>query len=602
MVVNQIQLPAYPIIDNRDIDNTGYGYSYKFNTKFKIDPNQIHSLFGIAKNDTDVDSLKIESYHLQAQLIETLEILDRMKHQDNYLNENLTKLYDKLENIGLIQNEIFERYTNDKKNFETQITNASKKNNELMHELHDLKKKDKALEDTLVLLESKDINLMEKRAIEKMREIAVLEINHIRLNRKYDCIFEEEAKLKKYINDMEKGGVEKDSHLESAIIKLKEWKQILTFYLKFLMKKIKNSVDKTEFDKILDENRYLREKQHEMIIRDIDITKKISLIEAYKIKLKELERNFYSSEEMRIDSDIELNYLKKRLQDIDPEYNLQETLFRKFIKSLNNLEISYQDIKRVFDPNNNGLIDRWEFINAVKSLRLDFNEKEINLLIKSLNFIDDNETIDTFYFIRKLERCGIEEENGEEKILKEFIESIKKSGLSLKSVFELFDSSGDGLIGKNEFKFALNQLNLNISEEIIGKILYVITGDVEIEQINYTQFCEIFDSRTKYLSMKNKKNNQVKSSLKIDWKTNLFASILESLKRNKMSLREAFDTIDIDKSGIISNVEFGEFIRKINVNFSKEEIESLFIVLDKDKNGSINREEFGLGLEVNIIK
>ncbi len=141
MVVNQIQLPAYPIIDNRDIDNTGYGYSYKFNTKFKIDPNQIHSLFGIAKNDTDVDSLKIESYHLQAQLIETLEILDRMKHQDNYLNENLTKLYDKLENIGLIQNEIFERYTNDKKNFETQITNASKKNNELMHELHDLKKK-----------------------------------------------------------------------------------------------------------------------------------------------------------------------------------------------------------------------------------------------------------------------------------------------------------------------------------------------------------------------------------------------------------------------------------------------------------------------------
>ena len=63
----------------------------KFNSKFKIDPSQIHSLFGIAKNDTDVDSLKIESAHLQVQLIETLEILDRVNNQDESLNENLTK-------------------------------------------------------------------------------------------------------------------------------------------------------------------------------------------------------------------------------------------------------------------------------------------------------------------------------------------------------------------------------------------------------------------------------------------------------------------------------------------------------------------------------
>jgi len=592
-----MQLPPYPLLDNKDIDNTGYGFSHKFHTKLKIDPNQIHALFGVAKNDTDVDSLKIESYHLQVQLIETLEILDRFKNQDESLNENLSKLYDKLENIGLIQNELFERYTNDKKNFEAQISTATKKNNELLHELHDLKRKDKALEETLILLETKDIQLMEKRAMEKMRESAVLEINHIKLSRKYQCLYEEEAKIKKYLSEIENATLEKDSHLETMIIKLKEWKHMLTFYLKFLMKKLKNSVERSEFDKVLEENCYLREKQHEMIIRDIDITKKISLIESYKIKLKELERNFYSSEEMRIDSDIELNYLKKRLQDLDPEYNLQETLFRKFIKSLNNLEISFQDIKRVFDPNNNGLIDKYEFITAVKSLRLDFNEREINLVVKSLNFIDERDTIDTYYFIRKLERCGIEEENGEEKVLEEFIESIKKSGLSLKSVFELFDSSGDGLIGKDEFKFALNQLNLNISEETIMKILYVITGDAEIEQVNYTQFCEIFDSRTKYFSMKNKKNNQVKTSLKIDWKTNLFASIVDSLKRNKMSFKQAFDTLDIDKSGILSKTEFGDFIRKINVNFSQEEIESLFLLLDKDKSGSITREEFSQGLE-----
>ena len=124
------------------------------------------------------------------------------------------------------------------------------------------------------------------------------------------------------------------------------------------------------------------------------------------------------------------------------------------------MEISFADIKRVFDPDNNGSIDKYEFINAIKSLRLEFSDREIDILVKSMNFIDESNIIDTYYFIRKLERAGIEDENEEEQILGNFIESIKKSGMSLKNVFELFDSSGDGLIGKDEFKFALNQLNL----------------------------------------------------------------------------------------------------------------------------------------------
>ena len=110
-------------------------------------------------------------------------------------------------------------------------------------------------------------------------------------------------------------------------------------------------------------------------------------------------------------------------------------------------------------------------MNAIKSLRLDFNQIEMEMLIKSMNFIDDSNRIDTFYFIRKLERAGIEDENQEEQILGNFIESIKKSGMSLKNVFELFDSSGEGMIGKDEFKFALNQLNLNKIGRIIVNLI-----------------------------------------------------------------------------------------------------------------------------------
>jgi Ca2+-binding EF-hand superfamily protein len=622
-----MQMPAIPIIDQKDVDNTGYGYSYKFDTKFKIDPNQIHSLFGIAKDDSDVEAFKIESASLQTQLIELMEVTSRAQTQDNFLNENLGKLYNKLENIVLLQNELFERYVSEKKHFRTVIEENAKTNKSLMEELHDIKRKDKALEDTISLIETKNLSQIENRALEKMKESSILEINYIKLTRKHESLLDEECKIRKLAEEIEKNSVDKDIQLEGTIIKLKEWKQILSFYLKLLMKKIKKSVDRDEFNKILDENKYLREKYNEMVVRDINITKQISLAENLKIKLKEVEENFYNSEEMRIDSEIELNYLKSRLQESDSAFYLQEKIFRKFFGKLNEFNLSFSDIRKTFDPNNSGKISKNEFIIALKTMNIytsfivkdDLNE--IELLIKSLNF-DDDSNLDAFYFIRKLERIGVldsdEAVSSDEKILQDFVEGIKNSGVNLKSVFELFDSSGDGLISTDEFKFALQQLNLKISDEILSKIFFLINGNQtttntipaketssfyksynkinlsrnDIEYINYSQFCAMFDQKSRYLSLKNKKNQQFKSNLKIDWKTNIISSIIDGIRRNDLTFIEAFKYLDKNNSGSISKDEFTLFLRRIKVNFPDNEVDNLFKLMDKNGDMQIESDEF----------
>lgn len=142
-------MPPKAIVEKNDYDNINTGFSYRFNSKIRIAQDQFYALFGIAKNDQDINSLKEESAALQLQLIETIEIIDRMKTQDEFLNTNLSKLYDKYEGLVLIQNELFERYISDKAHYQKYNEEILKTNKDLKHELNDLTRVNKALEDSI---------------------------------------------------------------------------------------------------------------------------------------------------------------------------------------------------------------------------------------------------------------------------------------------------------------------------------------------------------------------------------------------------------------------------------------------------------------------
>ena len=86
------QLPPVPLYNNSNINNTNEASSYRFNARFKIQPNVIHELFGIAENGNDPESLKRESCALQSQIIELLEIESRRNINDETLKKNLDNI------------------------------------------------------------------------------------------------------------------------------------------------------------------------------------------------------------------------------------------------------------------------------------------------------------------------------------------------------------------------------------------------------------------------------------------------------------------------------------------------------------------------------
>ena len=135
------QLPPVPLYNNSNINNTNEASSYRFNIRFRIQPNIIHEIFGVAENGNDPEALRKESCALQSQIIELLEIESRRNINDESLRKNLENVFNKLEKIALIQNEIFKRYMEKKINTEEEIKQLNININNLNDDLSRAQKK-----------------------------------------------------------------------------------------------------------------------------------------------------------------------------------------------------------------------------------------------------------------------------------------------------------------------------------------------------------------------------------------------------------------------------------------------------------------------------
>ena len=75
--------------------------------------------------------------------------MDRIKNQDSLLNNNLNKIYNKYETLVLIQNELFEKYISDRNHYQKYTKELNKKNQDIIDQMNDLSRVNKALEDTI---------------------------------------------------------------------------------------------------------------------------------------------------------------------------------------------------------------------------------------------------------------------------------------------------------------------------------------------------------------------------------------------------------------------------------------------------------------------
>ena len=631
------QLPPVPLYNNSNINNTNEASSYRFNIRFRIQPNIIHEIFGVAENGNDPEALRKESCALQSQIIELLEIESRRNVNDESLRKNLENVFNKLEKIALIQNEIFKRYMEKKLSTEEEIKQLNNDINNLNDDLSRAQKKIDAYEETINELGKRDSNTLNKKLIEKMKENAILDGNYIKLNRKYKSLVEEEKSLREFLDLKEKNNLEKEKQLKETIIKLKKWKATLTKYLKFVNEKLQKSVDKTEYDKICLDNRYLREKNNMLTLREISFTKESTMNQTLILKYKDLEDSYYLMEEGKYDAEIEVNYLKQRLQELDANYYNEQKAFRKLINILSSLNKTYLQIRDAFlsineskpsiynDYQNskkegknifndlsflkgltldNSFITKTEFENCLKKLGVteaDLTDADMILIYRALN-CDESNKVDIRNFLKKLEQNSISEMDSEiedKKVLEDFIRVVQEKRQNLLLIFEHFDTNNNGCITREEFKYALGQLGISLDDKNITKLIFLVSGDsisdkdVNIQNLdntdtfNYIEFCNLFEQKSKNYLLREKRQFLNKNKIQIDWKLNALTKIVLAIDKNHLLIDDALKNRDKTEKGYLTFDEFDLFLNSIEAPLDSDK-KKLFDYFDEEKVGYIN--------------
>ena len=641
IVYNPQQLPPVPIYNQKNLDKTYLAQTFKFFSQYKIDINLFNDLFGMPNDVNNINDLKVHALALQTQLIELLEIEIRRNNNDKNLNNNLKILFNKYENVALILKNIFQRYMETKNNFQEKEQQLNKKIDDLNTELIIFKTKNRMYEDEIRLMKpdpkaekNKVYEELKQEYLDILKRNAILETDLTKLKRKYLSLVEEERKLREYVEMNDKYNIEKEKDMKVTIAKLKEWKSLLMYYLRFLNDKLKKSVDKERFDLLYDENKYLREKNSELTLRDISVTKEMIQTQTLMLKYKDLEDSYFNMQEGKYDAEIELGYLKKRLQELDPNFYNEQNAFRKLVAKLSLLNLSFEQIKNAFiqQPNSenkkenrkingninddlyflkglnssNSYITKWDFEQCLRNnlgiSQSDISKADLFLIYRVLN-CEDEKMVDIRKFMKQIEICSISEhtkQNSELEIFEKLIKCVQEKNRSLLETFAYYDTNNNGCITREEFVYALTQLGFLVSDENINRLIFLVSGenpvDTEInihkldnnDNFNYIEFCELFEQKAKNLLLKNKRTTINKNKEKIDWKVNLLTKIYYAMQNNHIKLDFAFDSFDKTEKGFLSLTEFSSFISHLGIRINADNLKKLFFSFNHDYN--VNRE------------
>jgi hypothetical protein len=99
-------------------------------------------------------------------------------------------------------------------------------------------------------LESREPNSVQGKLAELTGRISLLDVNNIRLARKYECLVQEEQEIRKAYYAIEGEHSEKDVLTQKTIGKLREWRVGSTLQLQYLLKTVKSSVPFAEFERV----------------------------------------------------------------------------------------------------------------------------------------------------------------------------------------------------------------------------------------------------------------------------------------------------------------------------------------------------------------
>jgi hypothetical protein len=106
-----------------------------------------------------------------------------------------------------------------------------------------------------------------------------LDINLVKLTRKYQTLAEQEDLLRRDYHSREEDLADKDVHVQTRINELKKWKAKAIQQIKFLFTKLRMAVPLTEYQGIQSENDLLKQRNADYIDRNSRLAERVARLQ-----------------------------------------------------------------------------------------------------------------------------------------------------------------------------------------------------------------------------------------------------------------------------------------------------------------------------------
>lgn len=198
--------------------------------------------------------------------------------------------------------------------------------------------------------------------------------------------------------------------------------------------------------------------------------------------------------------------------------------------------------------------------------------------------------------------------NYNEQILIELKNAIQCSFSDCESAFEFFltfkapSEASKKTIAFSDFERAVDSLLVGrFKKPEIQKVWRAIT-EGKLQTLDKYQFRSVFDDMryTGNSTVRNIKSAPQgarativsQSSSSSQWETDIFEKLRQIVKASPLSFEQVFKEFDSDGNGWISQVEFRNAIRKLNLGLTAREIDKLMLRIDTNQDGKIDYAEF----------